>query len=74
MMLVPHFQNWRNCAPDTDRARLSPQNLEDEPEFLGAQILDYKYEKNLDLQVFSRLGVTMKELQSISNRSLLVIF
>ena len=27
MMLVSHFQVWRNCAPDGDRVRLDPQKL-----------------------------------------------
>ena len=58
--------------PDDDRARLGPQNLWDEPDFFEAQILSYKCEKNLDLQV-SWSGIAMKELQSISNTSLLVI-
>ena len=27
MMLVPHFQVWKNCAPDGDWVRLGTQNL-----------------------------------------------
>ena len=48
-----------------DRARSGVQNLWDAPDFLGADILPCK--KPLDLQVFSRIGKTMKKLQWIPN-------
>ena len=78
MMLVLYLQVWTNYAPDADLARSGPQKLKTSPNFWAHTFwlikINKKKKKNLDLQVFSRLGITMKELQSISNTSLLVIF
>ena len=38
-------QAWTNCAPDADRARSSVQNLWNELDLSGAQILPCKKEK-----------------------------
>ena len=47
-----------NCAPNADRARSGPQNLRDVPDFSSSHIWPQK----VNLQVFSRIGKTMKKL------------
>ena len=61
------------------RCRSGEQNLWDVPDFSGAHILSCKKEKkSLDLQIYSRISQTIKQLQwiqnTIVNTSVLVIF
>ena len=49
----------KNTSHDDCATFSGPQNLSNDLDFLGAHILPYKYEKNLHLQVFSLLGITM---------------
>ena len=39
-------QDWTNCAPDADQARLGVQNLSGKLDFSGARILSRKLRKN----------------------------
>ena len=57
------FQVWTSCAPDVDRACSGAQKLWDDPDNSGAQTLPCKKEKkSLDLQIYSQIGKTMKNL------------
>ena len=52
------YAGLENCAPNADRARSGPQNLRDVPDFSSSHIWPQK----VNLQVFSRIGKTMKKL------------
>ena len=52
------YAGLENCAPNADRARSGPQNLRGVPDFSSSHIWPQK----VNLQVFSRIGKTMKKL------------
>ena len=56
------YAGLENCEPDADRARWGAQNLRDVLDFSSSRIWPCKNKKLIDLQVFSRIGKTMKKL------------
>ena len=60
---VKHMQVWRIAHPMAIGAQNSgAQNLRDVPDFLSSHIWPCKNKKLIDLQVFRRIGKTMKKL------------
>ena len=56
------FFTGTNCARDIDRAPSGAQNFRCVPDFLVRTFCLVKKKTTLDLQVFSRIGKTMKKL------------
>ena len=52
------YAGLENCAPNVDRASSGVQNVRDVPDFSSSDIWPQK----VNLQVFSKIGKTMKKL------------